>query len=137
MSHYQRMKARKKRKSLQRSLKPRLKVKVGKTELGVVWKELGRDTFDKWYEYMKQSRNLNELLLGCKMLNRLFEESYEYIEGCMQDVKPKKGESGRKAKLRCLKKLAEAGEDSSRSQENEENEEDEEKAPMEIVLIKG
>eukprot|EP01022_Parablepharisma_sp_SALTPOND_P017075 TRINITY_DN2653_c0_g1_i1.p2 TRINITY_DN2653_c0_g1~~TRINITY_DN2653_c0_g1_i1.p2 ORF type:complete len:869 (+),score=114.32 TRINITY_DN2653_c0_g1_i1:1605-4211(+) len=76
---------------------------------GVIWKDLGKDVFDKWLEYAKTSRNANELLLCCKLLNRLLEESYQCIKDVEKEKKPTVQASNglRQAKLRCMRTLKE------------------------------
>lgn len=73
-----------------------------------MWKDLGKDAFGRWREYVKDSRNPNELMLCCRMLGRLLAESYRYVEE-IEGEKHKKSaplRTERKAKLKCIKSLS-------------------------------
>jgi len=89
---------------------------------GVIWKDLGKDAFDKWFEYAKTTKNVNELMLACKLLNRLFEESFNFIED-IEHEKIASNNGERKAKLNCIRRMRKNEEESEDILSSEDYEE--------------
>ena len=44
---------------------------------GIIWRELGKETYEKWSQYYAGISNANELTLAIKMYERLLEFAYK------------------------------------------------------------
>ena len=100
---------------------------------GIIWKDLGKDAFDKWLEYLKTARNSNELYLCCKLLSRLFEESYVFIKDTENEKENRKPQqqnlSLRQAKAKCIKLLKKDAESESDESDGDIEEDEKEELP--------
>lgn len=47
---------------------------------GIIWRELGKDTYEHWSKYYSESSNANELTLGVKLYAHLFEDAFKFIK---------------------------------------------------------
>lgn len=46
---------------------------------GILWRALGKETYEKWINYLLQGKNANEVLLSCKLYSKLLDDAFEYI----------------------------------------------------------
>ena len=60
-------------------------------KLGIIWRALGKETYDKWMNYLAQGKNVNEILLCCKLYGKLLDDSFEYITETESDHLKKQG----------------------------------------------
>ena len=57
--------------------------------IGIIWAELGKDTYEKWGQYLTQCKNANELMIACKMYSQLVESSFKVFTDSEQEHEKK------------------------------------------------
>ena len=56
---------------------------------GIIWRELGKDTYEKWEEYLSDIKNVGQLSLAFRMYSKLINDAFKTITDEEQEFERK------------------------------------------------